>query len=128
MSDRLLDSTVVIDFLRGRQEAVNYLNSLLPVGAPLTHVVVVAEVIRGARDRREQAAIEASIAPFQIVAPDEADARASLDLLRRYRLSHGIGWADCLIAATAIRRDLIVVTTNVKHFTPIPGLRVLRPY
>jgi predicted nucleic acid-binding protein len=51
-----------------------------------------------------------------------------LDLLAGFRLSHGVGWPDCLIAATAIRLGRPVATTNVKHFTPFPNLQVIRPY
>jgi len=31
---------------------------------------------------------------------------------------------DLLIAATALQHDFTVVTHNVRHFTPGPGLRV----
>jgi len=128
MSDLLLDSSVVVDYLRGRTQAVDYLDVIKRSEVPMTHVVVVAEVIRGARDRRELASIQATLAPFKVVAPDESDAISSVDLLVRFCLSHGIGWPDCLIAATALRLGVGVVTLNVKHFAPIPNLRVVRPY
>jgi hypothetical protein len=41
---------------------------------------------------------------------------------------HGVGWPDCLIAATCIRLGLPLVTLNDKHFRAIRGLRVVRPY
>jgi tRNA(fMet)-specific endonuclease VapC len=128
MSDLLLDSTVVVDYLRGRTPAVDYLDLINRADVPMTHIVVVAEVIRGARDRRELGSIQTTLAPFKVLAPNEADAISSVDLLTRFRLSHGIGWPDCLIAATALRFGVAVVTTNVKHFAPIPNLRVVRPY
>jgi predicted nucleic acid-binding protein len=43
-------------------------------------------------------------------------------------LSTRLGWPDCLIAAAALRLDLPLVTLNDKHFKPIRGLRVVRPY
>ena len=60
--------------------------------------------------------------------PDEADGLAALDLYRHFRLSHGVDWPDCQIAATALRLGVEVYTQNVKHFTAFPGLRVVRPY
>jgi predicted nucleic acid-binding protein len=53
---------------------------------------------------------------------------AALNLYRQFRLSHGVDWPDCQIAATASRLDVEVVTTNLKHFNAFPGLRVARPY
>ncbi|HMN42055.1 MAG TPA: PIN domain-containing protein [Phycisphaerales bacterium] len=47
---------------------------------------------------------------------------------KRYSLSHGVGWPDCLIAATALRLGLPVVTLNDKRFKVFKGLRVVRPY
>src|SRR3954452_25040506 len=113
MNDLLLDSTVVVDYLRGRTQAVDYLDLIKRTDIPVTHIVVVAEVIRGARDRRELASIQATLAPFKVIAPNEFDAISSVDLLTRFRLSHGIGWPDCLIAATALRLGVAVVTMNV---------------
>jgi predicted nucleic acid-binding protein len=36
----------------------------------------------------------------------------------------GISTTDLLIGASALHHDFTVVTHNVKHFEPIPGLRV----
>jgi len=35
---------------------------------------------------------------------------------------------DALIAATAIKLNLKLVTRNVKHFEKIPGLEIEKPY
>jgi predicted nucleic acid-binding protein len=53
---------------------------------------------------------------------------AALDLFKKYRLSHGVDWPDCQIAATARRLGLEVYTQNLKHFAAFPGLRVVRAY
>ncbi|MDB5172738.1 MAG: hypothetical protein JWN51_1511 [Phycisphaerales bacterium] len=88
--------------------------------------MVAAELIAGARDKREQAFIESFLASFQTVSP--SDALGALDFYRRFHLSHGVDWPDCQIAATAIRLGLEVFTQNVKHFAAFPGLRVVRAY
>jgi predicted nucleic acid-binding protein len=128
MIEPLIDSAIVIDHLRGHAGATGFLNAHRAAGRPVTHVVVAAEVLEGARDSREQAALKAFFADFETVLANEADSLLSLDLLAGFRLSHGVGWPDCLIAATAIRIGRPVATTNVKHFTPFPNLQVVRPY
>jgi predicted nucleic acid-binding protein len=37
---------------------------------------------------------------------------------------HTVAFADLLIAATALTHDLMLVTYNLRHFSPIPGLRI----
>ena len=39
-------------------------------------------------------------------------------------LIHGLQMGDALIAATALDHGLPVLTANVKHFSPIRGLKV----
>lgn len=129
MSSGILDSSVLIDCLRGRAGAVAFLRShTAAVGLPTTHLLVAAELYAGARDARELRAIQSFLAPFQLAVPNEADGLAALDLFRQYRLSHGVDWPDCQIAATALRLGVEVFTLNVKHFSAFSGLVVTRPY
>lgn len=49
----------------------------------------------------------------------------AVDLLRRYRLSHGLLIADALIAAMALSLDLPLVTKNRRDYTFITELSLL---
>lgn len=51
----------------------------------------------------------------------------AVDLLRRYRLSHGLLIADALIAATALSQGTRFVTENERDYRFIAGLSLL-PY
>lgn len=97
-------------------------------GGATTHLIVVAELLSGARDQREQAVIDSFLSAFQVISPSEADGFAALNLYRTYRLSHGVDWPDCQIAATALRQNVELYTQNIKHFAAIGGLRVVRAY
>lgn len=46
----------------------------------------------------------------------------TVDLLRRYRLSHGIPIADALITATALSLDQSFITKNQRDYRFISGL------
>ena len=48
-----------------------------------------------------------------------------LNLLREYRLSHGLLIPDSLIAATAIEMDSSLISKNQKDFRFIESLRLL---
>ena len=47
------------------------------------------------------------------------------DLLRGYRLSHGLLIADALIAATALSLDTSFVTKNQRDYHFVAGLNLL---
>jgi hypothetical protein len=51
----------------------------------------------------------------------------AIDLLKQYRLSHGLLIADALIAASAIISDLPFVTKNQSDYRFIDNLQLL-PY
>ena len=124
--DGILDSSILIDCLRGRADAVAFVAER--AGEARTHLLVAAELIAGARDKREMSLIDSFLKSFVIVVPTEADGLAALELYRSHRLAHGVDWPDCQIAATAIRLDVEVFTLNVKHFAALPGVRIARAY
>lgn len=128
MTGGMFDSSVLIDCLRGRPEAVVFLATRSAGTRPRTHLLVAAELLAGARDKREPGLIDSVLTTFDLAVPDEADGLAALDLYRRFRLSHGVDWPECQIAATALRLGVEVFTLNVKHFAAFPGLRVVRAY
>lgn len=123
-----IDSSIVIDHLRGRTEARQFLQDCQQRGDLSSHAVVVAEVMAGARNRADQDQIERLFASFRIAQISEIDSSHSIQLLTRHRLASGDGWLDCIIAATALQLAEPVVTLNVRHFSIFTGLQVLRPY
>lgn len=125
---QLIDSSVFIDHARGFPLARLYLSQLDVETSMATHPAVVAEVLAGTRNLSEQREIDRLFSHFHIVAVIDADLIHSLDLLRQHRLSHGVGWIDCLIAATCLRLDIPIVTLNLKHFSAITGLGTISPY
>jgi predicted nucleic acid-binding protein len=87
MNSGILDSSVLIDSLRGRAGAVSFISNHQ---SPMTHVMVAAEILAGARDRREQQQIESFLAAFAIISPKESDGLAALELYKQHHLSHGV--------------------------------------
>jgi predicted nucleic acid-binding protein len=121
---KLLDSTVAIDFLRGRDAAVARVEATADDGEWLgASEIVRFEVVAGARDE-DVDSIERFFGGLEWVPVDETIARLGGLLARRFRRSHvGIAASDYLIAATALALDAELLTTNVRHFPMIEGLR-----
>jgi predicted nucleic acid-binding protein len=100
-------------------------------------VLTVGEICRGLsllppgrRKRDISTATERLIADYgeRVLAVDEATARRWGDLSARYR-ERGVvvGVVDELIAATALRHGLVLVTRNVRHFEQ-SGCPLLNPW
>lgn len=127
MDEVLLDSSVLVDFSLGLRPAVDFVKGVSE-SAVLVHPAAEAEVLAGARDRRDLRALNELIGRFRRIRVRPEDFDHCLAFVRRFTLAHRVGWPDCLIAASALRLHLPVATLNDKHFRAIRGLRVVRPY
>ncbi len=127
-SRALVETTILVDFLRGAAAAAAYLDEARPHGTLVCSAVTAAELTVGARDRADLRKIRQFLARFQVEPISAADSTRALKWLGRLFHSHGIGFHDCLIAAAAVRLHIPVATLNEKHFRAIPSVKVVRPY
>lgn len=120
----LVDTCVFVDCLRGRQDALAFLEQLPGVG--LVSVVTIAELAVGARNRSARALVDDVTAGCRVIELNVATARLGGDFKRRFRPSHGTDLLDALIAATAKQAGARLATVNRKHFPMFDDLLV--PY
>ena len=121
----ILDADVVIDLLRNKPQARNWLSGLYPL--PAISGMAALEALYGARDMAELRWVESFLTPFPVLWPSEDDAQATRQLAR-FHLSDGIELTDVMTAAIALRHNLTLATFNVKHFRAVPGLTIVQPY
>lgn len=121
---KLLDTTVAIDHLRGAEAAVDLVKSLIEQDETVAASEVVRfELLAGVRDE-ELEALEQFFSALTWVPVNEDVARAAGLLARTHRMAYGgIVDADYLIAATALILEADLLTTNVRHFPMLRGLR-----
>lgn len=123
----LIDTTILVDFLRGKKEAKAWLGGFAE-GELAISVITAAELLAGSRNRQEQKRLEAELEQYDLILTSTAISSTAWEWYRQYRLSDGVGFFDCLIGASAHHYGLTVCTLNDKHFRPLPELRVERPY
>lgn len=121
----LIDSNVIIDVSRGNSAAIKYVDRLADWWA-LSQVTAM-ELIVGARDKRDLAVIDGFLSTYPVVALSESIGAEAYRLLKSYAKSHGLHVFDSLVAASAIERDLTLVTLNRKHYQMIDGLKLEVP-
>jgi len=118
----LIDTSVMIDVLRGQPDAVGVLQKRRRRGPLHACVLTRLEVLAGMR-ANEEAATRSLLTSFTWHDVDDELIERAGALGRRWLPSHGgIGAVDLAIAATARRLDAELLTTNVRHFPMFPNL------
>jgi predicted nucleic acid-binding protein len=124
MAPVLLDTTVLIDLLRGRPGAATRLRSLRMAGdEPWTCAINVEEIERGILVGEDDA-VSGMFAGLRIVELAGAEGRTA----GRWRREHArrgitLSQADCLVAAAALAIGGRLATGNPRDF-PMTELRV----
>ncbi|WP_258083994.1 type II toxin-antitoxin system VapC family toxin [Thermococcus thermotolerans] len=120
----LVDTDVIIDVLRGVEEAKRYLLKLAEEGLAVS-TVTVAELFSGkeTRDPVKRERILRLLRHFEMIPVDRDIAILAGEIRRDYGLHLG----DAVISATAIIHGLTIVTGNLKHFSQVEGLPLLKP-
>lgn len=120
----LVDTDVIVDYLRGAEPAIAFLeseNSTLMVST-----VTVAELFAGVREGRERTSLSAFLGAFEVVPVTRAIAEKGGLFRRDFGKSQGTGLADALIAATAEEEGARLATLNIRHFPMLADVFV--PY
>lgn len=120
----LIDTNIIIDYLREKAEALTFLEGLNQKA--LTSSLTVAELYAGVRDGKERQRMEAFLGAFEVVSVTEAMAQQGGLYRRDYGPSHGTDLIDGIIAATTQEKKARLVTLNDRHFPMLS--RVLVPY
>ena len=122
MSKVVLDTDVLIDLLRGREEIRIFLHDLTGHSVPCCSVISVAEIYAGMR--QEEHARTADLLDGLVILPVTREIAEAAGHFKRRSKSRRLELADCLIAATAFVEGASVATGNAKDY-PMPEITVL---
>lgn len=128
MNSYLLDTSTIINILRGKKEEENILNNL--EGERTSSYVCLCELYEGIAKSVKREEQEKNIVKFfsrlhnvfgldNEVAKEFGQIRATLK-----KSGNIIEDLDILIAATCITNNQILITGNTKHFSRIPNLKI----
>jgi len=124
MKKLLFDTDVLIEYLRGRDDAKAYIDDIK--NSMYISSITMAELYAGVREGDEYKKLKIFIETFEVISLNKNIAKIGGLFRNQYKPSHGTGLADALIAATAKEIDAQVVTFNVKHFSMFDD--VIKPY
>lgn len=123
MECKCLDTDILIDFLRGKKEAVNYIEK--NKGFPLkTTIINLFELYYGAflrgKGKEDVDFLKDALDILEFHYPEEA----GKELAELTKNGEIIDVRDLMIGVIARENGCTIVTGNVKHFSRVNGLKV----
>ncbi len=126
--DILVDTDVLIWYLRGNSEAYTLIHSLPHI---CISSVTYMELVQGMRNKDELRTLQQTLKQWNIktIYVNEEISAKALFFVEEYFLSHSMQLADALIGATATMYGMTLITANDKHYKIIKELEmvVFRP-
>ena len=121
--DTLLDTDVIIWYLRGNKKAYDLIHSL---NVFAISAVTYMELVQGMRDKTELRQLKRTLKQWNVktIYMNEEISALALFYVEEYFLSHSMQLADALIAATCSNYGLVLYTANDKHYKIINDLEI----
>ena len=121
--DTLIDTDVLIWYLRGNQKAYELIHSM---GKFCISSITYMELVQGMRNKDELRILQRTLKQWNvktIYVNEEISAKA-LFFVEEYFLSHSMQLADSMIAATASMYGMTLITANDKHYRVVKDLNM----
>lgn len=123
----LIDTDILVDYLRLLPEAVSFLDGLSKkerMVSVLTHL----ELLQGCSTKQKSQSIDHFVKQFKVLPLSDDISISVVKLFREHKWHSHMSIPDVFIAATALDSGEILYTRNVKDYRMIPGLKLHSPY
>ena len=117
----LVDTDILIWYMRGNPRAAALIRD---TGEISLSAVTYMELVQGMRNKRELQVLRKTVKTWgarTLPLTESISSRATV-YLEEHFLSHSMGLADALIAATAVEHGLTLATANSKHYRMVEEL------
>jgi predicted nucleic acid-binding protein len=115
----LLDTCILIDYLRGNQSIYDLLVNDEKVNLYMSTITMM-ELMLGALNKKEIRYIQKAFTKIEIIYIDDEISKLAEELIINYTKSHNLQIDDALIAATSIKKGMKLITYNISDFHYIP--------
>lgn len=121
----IIDTDILIDSARKIDDAISCLQEIEDHYPLAISIITQMELIIGCRDKKELDTLDKFLSRFEIIKIQSDISDKAIELLRKYRLSHGLLIADALIASTALTLNQPLITKNKRDYQFIENLNIL---
>jgi predicted nucleic acid-binding protein len=122
----LVDTTVIIHLFCKNPSALVWFKAL-PQRLTITPITWM-ETIEGAAGKAGQMRSKLILNEFDMEYLTQTDLVWAMQQLEHYRMSHGVGMNDCLIASVSHRLQIPLYTHNLKDMRVLLGGLAVQPY
>lgn len=112
----IVDTDILIDVGRNDKNAVGRIEAEEKRTSLAISIITKMELIVRCRNKKELKSLDQFLNRFTVLSIDENIAEKAMELLRTYRLSHGLLIADSLISATALIHQSPLLSKNQKDY------------
>ncbi|MDO5663959.1 MAG: type II toxin-antitoxin system VapC family toxin [Bacteroidia bacterium] len=119
----LIDTNIIIEVYRSNDEIIDAVNEIGQEYIAVSDITC-SELFFGARNKREHQAIDKDLSNLTVIPIDMNISKLSVELIKKYALSHKLTIPDALIAATSIVYKIPLYTLNVKDFVYIQDIKL----
>lgn len=123
----LIDTNILIDHLRGKAQATEFLLASHANKVKMALSVITRIELMAGMKTSEQDKIERLLDIFEEINVTRDIAEAAGSYMNNYAKSHGLNIADAIIAASAKCIGASLYTLNKKHF-PMQDVDIIVPY
>ena len=124
MPSVVVDTDILIHFLRGNEVAKTFLLTVTGETAPCCSVITVAEIHAGMRASEKKPTQE--LLDSLVILPVTREVAEMAGRLKQTTRQMRLELDDCLIAATALVEGATLATGNRRHY-PFPSLTIFTP-
>ena len=121
----LLDTCILIDFLRGNKSIYDILINNKNINLSISTITMM-ELILGAFNKKEVLYIQKAFNNINIIYINEEISKLGQELMINYNKSHNLVIDDALIAATSLVTKLELMTYNKADFQYIPNIKLYK--
>ncbi|MEA5521966.1 type II toxin-antitoxin system VapC family toxin [Limnoraphis robusta] len=123
----LIDTDILIDVARSVNTAIERLNLETQTASLTISIITQMELMVGCRNKTELQHLKRFLQRYEVIPVDETISNKAMQLLEEYYLSHGLLIPDGFIAATALVREIPLLSKNQRDYRFISQLNLL-PY
>ncbi len=126
MANYCLDSNVIIDYLRGNENIIRHMDEARKAGNLLSICpIVYYEIVRGFKIANASKQMEKFMSLYQTLSNLPFDMKVVEKAVEIYAQTHKqmIEDNDIYIAAISMVNDCTLVTSNIRHFSRVEGLK-----
>ncbi|MDX1960450.1 MAG: type II toxin-antitoxin system VapC family toxin [Leptospiraceae bacterium] len=121
----LVDTNILIQIGNKDKNTVEFVKDLEMKNHLSISIVTEMEMLVGCRNKIELHNLDRFLKRFFVYKITDPISDLAKELIKKYYLSHGLKIPDALIASTALKLDIPLLTINKKDFQFINGIKLL---